>query len=129
MLAGAQLALIFCLLEFLATIRRFEMEGWTNEELQRVFSEVARRAAIDHGFRVLALKNSTAAIAQVTSRPLPKGVTFRFVDNSGPHKTIPLPDPVPGISEELSDVELENVAGGDVSVSGGWSKLVHPKHG
>jgi hypothetical protein len=103
------------------------MKTWSNEELQQTFSEIARRAAVDPGFRALALKNSVAAIAKINPKPLPEGMTFAFIDNSGPHKIIPLPDPVPGISEELSEVELENVAGGDVSVSGGWSKLSHPK--
>src|SRR5262249_92462 len=101
------------------------MKDWTNEELQATFAEVARRAAVDPEFRALALTDSVAAIARVTPRPLPDGVTFRFVDNSGPTKIIPLPDPVPGISEELSEVELENIAGGDTSISGGWSKLSH----
>ena len=99
------------------------MNDWTNEELQQTFAEVARRAAVNPEFRALALRDSAAAIARVSPRPLPKGMTVRFVDNSGPLKTIPLPDLVSGISEELSEVELENIAGGDSSVSGGWSKL------
>lgn len=99
------------------------MKEWTNEELQNVFSEAARRAAVNPEFRALALRDSVAAIAKITPRPLPKGMTFKFVDNSGPVKTIPLPDPVAGISEELSEVELENIAGGESTVSGGWSKL------
>jgi len=99
------------------------MKNWTNEELHDVFSEVARRAAVNPEFRALALRDSIAAIAKINPRPLPEGMTFKFVDNSGPVKVIPLPDLVPGISEELSEVELENIAGGDSSVSGGWSKL------
>ena len=101
------------------------MNDWTNEELQRTFSEVARRAAVNPEFRALALRDSAAAIARINPRPLPKGMTVRFVDNSGSLKTIPLPDLVSGISEELSEVELENIAGGDSSVTGGWSKLSH----
>ena len=70
------------------------MNNWTNEELQNTFAEVARRAAINPEFRSLALKDSAAAIAKVNPKPLPQGVTFQFVDNSGPHKIVPLPDPV-----------------------------------
>jgi hypothetical protein len=103
------------------------MREWTNDELQKTFLEIARRAAVDMSFRVLALKDSASAIALINPKPLPEGTTFTFVDNSGSHKIIPLPDPVPGISEELSDMELENIAGGDVSISGGWSKLGRPR--
>jgi hypothetical protein len=103
------------------------MNSWTNEELQNTFAEIARRAAINPEFRALALKDSAAAIAKVNPKPLPQGMTFQFVDNSGTHKIIPLPDPVPGISEELSETELENVAGGDSSISGGWSKMSHSR--
>jgi hypothetical protein len=101
------------------------MKNWTNEELHNVFSEVARRAAVNPEFRALALTDSVAAIAKIDPRPLPADMTFKFVDNSGPVKIIPLPDPVPGISEELSEIELENIAGGDTTISGGWSKLSH----
>lgn len=103
------------------------MSHWTNDELQTTFAEIARRAAVDSQFRALALRDSAAAITKVNPKPLPPGMTFQFVDNSGPHKIIPLPDPVPGISEELSDAELENVAGGDTSISGGWSKLSYSR--
>ena len=65
----------------------------------------------DPQYRSLALENPEAAIAQVTEHPLPTGFKVKFVDNAGANKTIVLPDAVPGV-EELSDAELEQVAGG-----------------
>lgn len=97
------------------------MATWTDAEWNEVLSEVSRRATVDPEFRTLALKDSTAALKKVTTRTLPTDMTYRFVDNSGPAKTIPLPDPLPDI-EELSDLELEQVAGGDVGVGVTWRR-------
>jgi len=88
-------------------------------ELQQALREVARRSAVDSEFRKLALTDASAAIAKVYNEPIPGGSSFRFVDNSGPVKTVLLPDPVAGI-EELSEAELEQVAGGNIAVQ--WSK-------
>jgi hypothetical protein len=88
------------------------MHDWTEEERANVIAELRRRTAVDSEFRALALSDPVAAIAKVTTKPLPGGVTYRFVDNSGPVKTIPLPNPVPEL-DELSDAELESVAGGN----------------
>jgi len=88
------------------------MKYWKNEELQHVLAEVARRSATDPEFRALALRDATNAISRINPNALPKDVIFKFVDNSGSTKTIPLPDPVNDASDELSDDELEKVAGG-----------------
>jgi hypothetical protein len=97
--------------------------AWTDAELQDVIAEVSRRATIDPEFRRLALNDAAAAISRITQKALPWEVTFKFVDNSGPVKTIALPDPVVDIFErELSESELEAVAGGDFSVTANWSK-------
>lgn len=96
----------------------------TNEEIEGVVKEVSRRSSIDPQFRTLALSDASAAIAKISEKALPSSVSFKFVDNSGSVKTIPLPDPVQEITqEELSDLEIESVAGGasTVSVSSGWS--------
>jgi hypothetical protein len=102
------------------------MKGWTNDELQHMLLKITRRAAIDPEFRALALRDGTAAIAKVTSKPLPEGITYQFVDNSGRVRIVPLPDPVLD-TDELSDSELEGVAGGEgptpPPLSGGWSKV------
>jgi len=89
------------------------MEKWKKEELEGALSEVTRRAAVDADFRALALKDGAAAIARVNPKLSVNDLVFRFVDNSGPIKTIPLPDLVEGIEEnELSEHDLEHVSGG-----------------
>lgn len=102
------------------------MKGWTNEELQQMLLTITRRSAIDPEFRALALRDGSAAISKITSKPLPKNITYQFVDNSGSKRIVPLPDPVLD-TDELSDSELEDVAGGDgptpPPISGGWSKI------
>ena len=84
--------------------------------LSDIVLEIKRRSRIDSEFRALALKNPDAAVKQITTTPLPTGVNLRFVDNSGSVKTFTLPDVLPEI-EQLSDLELEEVAGGDFTVS------------
>ncbi len=102
------------------------MKSWTKDELQQMLLKIIRRTAIDPEFRALALRDGSAAISKVTSKPLPKDITYRFVDNSGSIRIVPLPDPVLD-TDELSESELEDVAGGDgpppPPISGGWSKL------
>lgn len=102
------------------------MKSWTNDELQQMLLKIIRRTAIDPEFRALALRDGSAAISKVTSKPLPKDITYQFVDNSGHIRIVPLPDPVLD-ADELSECELEDVAGGDgptpPPISGGWSKI------
>ncbi len=66
------------------------MNNWNHSELQAVVNELLRRTAVDQEFRKLALTNSVAAFSQIVPKPLPEGMTFRFVDNEGPVKTIPV---------------------------------------
>ena len=90
------------------------MSNWTREELQQLFEEVARRATVDPAFRALALEDAAGAIRQITTKTLPLDVSVKFVDNSGPTKLVPLPDPVPGISEET--VELEGIKAATIQI-------------
>jgi bacteriocin-like protein len=97
------------------------MADWTEDELNQVVGEVLRRTSIDPEFRALALNEPIAAMGKVASKPLPVNLGVQFHDNSGDIKHITLPDPIPGI-EELSEEELQAVAGGSISVTVKWSR-------
>ena len=98
------------------------MAEWTQAEAQKAIAEVARRSRIDPEFRKLALRDPNAAIAQINPTPLPPGFTVRAVENEGASLTLVLPDPV-SKDDELSDTQLEHVAGGFVR---GNLTLGHP---
>jgi hypothetical protein len=93
-----------------------QQSQWTQEEADRTLEELKKRSIVDPEFRKMALTNPNAAISKINPKPIPAGFTVRFVENTGNIKTIVLPDPV-GRAEELSDAELEEVAGGDNNIS------------
>jgi hypothetical protein len=82
----------------------------SHEQLFRIGAKVFQKAGTDPTFRALALKDGSAAVEQVIGQPLPDGVKIRFVENNGATVTLGLP-PV-RVAGELSDHELEAVAGG-----------------
>jgi hypothetical protein len=85
---------------------------WTPEDTKKVAAAILRRAATEPAFREKALKDPNAAIQEVAGKPLPAGVTACFIENQpGATMTFVLPDPV-SASQELSEAELEQVAGG-----------------
>jgi hypothetical protein len=84
----------------------------SEQEVQTAVREVIRRSLADPVFRVMALSNSHAAIAAVSSKALPPGEEYSFVENHGRQlKTVVLPDPA-SEPDRLGDADLEKVAGG-----------------
>lgn len=88
-----------------------ETNGWTQEKANEKLRVLAKRAQTDLEFRKLALADPAAAIAKIDPTPMPAWFKIRFVDNAGATLTVVLPDPIKADSE-LSDAELEQVAGG-----------------
>lgn len=85
---------------------------WSEEDVRKAMSLVAQRATVDHAFRNLCLANPSEALKIETGRCLPEGFVLRVIDNAGADLTVVLPDPA--FSGELSETELEAVAGGGV---------------
>ena len=87
------------------------MNSWTEEEIERTLEEIRKLSLVDGEYRKLALTDPAAAVAKFNPKPLPQGYDIKFIDNSGAVKSFLLPNPVENV-EELSDAELEAVAGG-----------------
>jgi hypothetical protein len=85
--------------------------AWDEKQVDQTLAELMKRASTDAEFRSLALRDAKAAIAKISSAPLPPGLQVRFVDNEGANRTFVLPDLTPP-QDELSEAELEQVAGG-----------------
>jgi hypothetical protein len=86
------------------------MNEWTREEANEKLRVLARRAQTDMEFRKLCLTEPAKAIAAIDPRPAPAWFRIRFVENQGATLTVVLPDPAQ--DSELSDSDLEQVAGG-----------------
>ena len=92
-------------------------------EAEQAVEQIIKRAQTDIQFRQLCLENPNLAVQQTTGKDIPQGFTLRFVDNRNADLTVVLPDLFDG-SAELSDAELEEVAGGGkCPVSCGGSTL------
>jgi hypothetical protein len=88
------------------------MSYMNEQELDRAIREATKRAVVDSDFRKKAITDGNGALAAVSQKALPPGVSFHFVDNYGKtSKTIVLPDPIVE-AEQLSEADLESVAGG-----------------
>jgi len=94
------------------------MTAWSQSEAERTIEEVKRRSALDPSFRALALSDSLAALARVNPRPIPAN-SVRFVESSeientkdDPQTLVIILPPLESAIEELTEEELENVAGG-----------------
>ncbi|PQP84166.1 nitrile hydratase [Paenibacillus sp. PCH8] len=87
------------------------MSGWTQEQLNETVEAVLAKAGSDAAFRALAISDIYAAIKAETGHEVPQEFKINIVDATGYHTTIVLPE-VRGAEDELTETELESVAGG-----------------
>ena len=83
----------------------------TASEANEAVQKVLKKAGSDATFHALALSNPAAAVKEATGKDLPAGFKLRIVPTTDADLTLVLPD-VQADSQELSDAELESVAGG-----------------
>lgn len=90
--------------------------AWTQEKINEVYVKAQRTAVTDEEFREELLKNPNKAIAKIAGEELPAHFNVKVVENDPQYAaTFVLP---PMVSEELSDDELDQVAGGFCLVDG-----------
>lgn len=83
---------------------------WTQEDIQHAISVVGEKASTDKQFRTLALSNPHEAIKQATGKEVPAHYRLTMIEGDPAFDlTLVLPNLQ---TDELSDTELDQVAGG-----------------
>lgn len=83
---------------------------WTQEQINEIYVKVQKKAMIDANFRKSLLTEPNKAIASITGQQLPDGFKIKVIENDPAYNaTFVIPDM---IKDELSDEELNQVAGG-----------------
>lgn len=90
------------------------MSEWTTEEVQAAFVKVTEKAGRDEKFRELCNQDIHEAIREVTGKTVPSTFKIQVIDQTGYQFSMTLP-PLVKDEEELSESELESVAGGSKS--------------
>jgi len=85
--------------------------SWTQEEIQATVQKVTVKAGSDAAFRKLALSDINSAVKEVSGKEIPAGFRINVIDGAGYHANIVLPE-AKSSADELSETELESVAGG-----------------
>jgi len=83
----------------------------TQKEWKDILAKVYKRAAIDHDFYELCLRDAHEAIKQASGKDLPRSQKIRFVDETE-ELVFMLPEENKNRNKKLSDSELEALAGG-----------------
>lgn len=96
------------------------MTTWTEKDRDEALEAFVRKASTDADFRALALKDPATAVKQLTGRSLPDNFRIKAVDKAGADMVVVVPD-LAKADGELSDIELESVAGGRCDISCGAS--------
>lgn len=85
--------------------------SWTEEEIQATVSQIVEKAGSDASFRERAIRDIRSAVKEVSGKEIPADFRINVIDGAGYHANIVLPE-AKSSADELSETELESVAGG-----------------
>ncbi len=86
--------------------------SWSQEKVQETVKQIQEKSAIDASFRASLKANPNAAIEKIAGIQIPAGFRVNVADANEADLTIALPKTK---SDELSDADLEAVAGGKLA--------------
>ena len=90
--------------------------AWTQEKINEVYIKVQHTAVTDEEFRQELLQDPNTAIGKMAGEELPEDFRVKVIENDPQYAaTFVLP---PMVSEELSDADLDAVAGGFCIIDG-----------
>ncbi|KJS23101.1 MAG: hypothetical protein VR72_02720 [Clostridiaceae bacterium BRH_c20a] len=84
---------------------------WTREDLDAAMVKIEELASTDMDFRNLCLSDPHAAVKKATGKDVEPSYKLKFLENEAGYETFVLPD-YQGSGDELSDADLDSVAGG-----------------
>ena len=96
--------------------------AWTEEKIQEIAKAIHDKSMVDMEFRTRFKTDPNGVIEEIAGVQVPAGFKINVVDSEDADLTIALPRRA---TDELSDNELEAVAGG----KGGMAKLAFEKLG
>lgn len=87
--------------------------NWTEEKIKEIYEAAMRAAMTDDEFRAALLKEPVESIEKLTGVKMPEGFNLKVLEEDPDYDmTILLP---PMADDDLSEEELEQVAGGAIS--------------
>lgn len=91
---------------------------YTEDQMKKmaaIIGAILEKAATDETFRKLCLTDVSSAFKDVTGHELPEGANFRFVESGNTNASEGIFKLPPLQGEELTDEDLEKVAGGNIN--------------
>lgn len=83
---------------------------WSQEEMNILYSQIQKKAAVDIEFRKRLIENPKVVIEEISNRTLPEGFNVKFIERDPNYNlTFAIPD---FIGEAVDDSILDGVAGG-----------------
>lgn len=89
---------------------------FTQQEWKDILTRLYKRAAVDHQFHVLCMRDSHTAIKMICGKELPKEYKIRFEQQQPDEVVLILPLENKVLFRELSEQDLEEIARGMASV-------------